>query len=306
MARSNESQAQSELFKTFVTSFSQARDITYLERAIYDQVHNLASEASGVSYEDISITKDIPCKWIRPEKASKEHCMLFMHGGGYSSGSPNGHRKMAAHLAKACNVQALSVDYRLTPETTYPASLEDCVTAYEWLLHQGFKPEHIITCGDSCGGGLSTAVSLITTQRGLPKPAAAVSLSPWYDLTMSGESMRTNDQNDVLNSWSLLMKLALKYAVGALDPKNPLVSPLFASEQQLKALPPHWISACGYDQLLDDAIRFAERAKKAGVDVVLEVHEGQQHVMEFMAGKAPEADESIRKIGEWVKAKIGS
>ncbi|KAF2099230.1 hypothetical protein NA57DRAFT_56843 [Rhizodiscina lignyota] len=304
MAPSKESGALAELFKSFAQNFPDDGNV-YKQRAIYDQVHKAASEAPGVSYEDIHIAGGIPCKWVRPEGASKKHAIVFMHGGGFSFGSTNGHRKLAAHLAKACNCLALSVEYRLTPEHVYPAALDDCVTAYQWLLDQGFEAKNIVTAGDSCGGGLSTTVPLAAVKRGLPKPGAAVSISPWYDLTGAGETMTINEANDVLNTKPFVAELAKRYTKNA-KMEDPLISALFASEDELRQLPPHWISAGGYDMLLDNATRFAEKAKKAGLEVVLEIQEGQQHVMEFMAGMAPEADESLRKIGEWVRQRIGS
>jgi len=115
--------------------------------------------------------------------------------------------------------------------------------------------------------------------------------------------MKTNEQNDVLNTMEFVGVITERYVKGGTSKEHPLVSPLFAD---LKDLPPHWISCAGHDMLLDNGTRLAEKAKKAGVEVVLEVHEGQQHVMEFMAGKAPEADGSLRRIGEWVRKKIGS
>ena len=269
---------------------------------ISDQVHKAAAEAPGVSYESI-IAAERPALWIVPQNASKKHVVLFMHGGGYSFGSPNGHRKLAAHLAKACNCVSLSVDYRLTPEHPFPAPVDDCVNAYKWLLDQGYDAANIVVAGDSCGGGLSTSVPLAAVERGLPNPAAAVSLSPWYDLTASEGTMITNDQNDVLNTKEFVKVIADRFVAGGTSKEHPLVSPLFAD---LSGLCPTWISCGGYDMLCDQGERLAEKAKKQGVEIVLEVHEGQQHVMEFMAGNAPEADESLKRIGEWVRKKIGS
>lgn len=227
-----------------------------------------------------------------------------MHGGGFSFGSSNGHRKLTAHLAKAANVPALSVDYRMAPKYPYPTPLNDCMNAYQWLLDQGYPAQNIVVAGDSCGGGLSASVPLAAIQRGLPVPGAAVSLSPWYDLTNSGESFKTNETNDVLSNKDFVDMLAERYTAGDKSLlKDPLVSPLFGD---LKGLPPTWISAAGHDALLDNATRFADKAKEAGVDVVLEVHEGQQHVFELMVGTAPEADKSVKDIGEWVRKKIGS
>ena len=226
-----------------------------------------------------------------------------MHGGGYSFGSPNSHRKLAAHLAKACNCMSLSIDYRLTPDHPFPAGLDDCVNAYQFLLDEGYSPGNIVVAGDSCGGGLSTAVPLAAMERGLPKLGAAVSLSPWYDLTGVGETMTTNEDKDFINTKPFVKMIADMYVAGGASKEDGLVSPLFAD---LKDLPPTWISCGGDDMLRDNGERLAEKAKKQGVEIVLEVHEGQQHVMEFMAGKAPEADDSIKRIGAWVRKKIGS
>ena len=227
-----------------------------------------------------------------------------MHGGGYSFGSPNGHRRIAAHLAKACNCISLSVDYRLTPEHPFPAPVDDCIAAYKWLLDQGYPAQNIVTAGDSCGGGLSASVPLGAVQKGYPKPGAAIALSPWFDATATAPSIESNADKDLIQSREFIEMLADRFTESGKTPKDhPLVSPLHAD---LKDLPPIWISAAGDDMLRDDGVRMAEKAKKAGIDVVLEVHENQQHVFEFMAGRAPEADESLRKIGEWVRKKIGS
>lgn len=299
MPPSKESRALKELFQTLGSQFP-ADGNSFLERAVYDQVHRAASEASGVSYKD-GIVAGRPCIWFYPENASPKHVLLYFHGGGFSFGSPMSHRKLTAHLAKACGIIALSIDYRLAPEHSYPEPLDDCVNAYKWLLDNGYPAENIVFAGDSAGGSLATGVPLAAMANGLSQPAASVALSPCYDLTHVGETMNTNRENDVLNGMEFCTKLADRYA-GNVPKDDPMVSPIFAD---MKSLPPQWISCGGHDMLLDNGTRLAEKAKAAGVEVVLEVHEGQQHVMEFMAGNAPEADKSIARIGEWVRTKIG-
>jgi acetyl esterase/lipase len=190
-----------------------------------------------------------------------------------------------------------------TPEHAFPVPLDDCVSAYKWLLDRGYKAENIVVAGDSCGGGLSASVPLAVVKKGLPNPGASVSMSPWYDLTLGGESFKSNADKDFIQTEEGVTTLADRYVAGGTSKKDPLVSPIFAD---LSGLPPTWISCAGHDMLRDQGVVLAEKAKKAGVEVVLEVHEGQQHVMEFMAGKAPEADGSIKRIGEWVRKKIGS
>lgn len=301
MAPSKESGALAELFIQLGAAMSP--DDPLISRCVYDQVSRAGAECPGVTYEDTLLPNKLPCKWVRPEKASNKHVILYMHGGGYTFGSPNGHRKLAAHLARACNAPSLMVDYRMAPEHVYPAALDDCVAAYQWLLEHGFEAKNIVVAGDSCGGGLSATVPLAAIKRGLPTPGAAVSLSPWYDFTFNSPSMTENEQNDVLGTMPFMQMLARRYA-GDASYEDPLISAMFA--ENLHEIPPTWISCAGHDMLRDDGRRFAEKAKRAGADVVVEVHEGQQHVFEFMVGKAPEADQSITKIGEWVRGKIGS
>lgn len=224
-------------------------------------------------------------------------------GGGFSFGSPNGHRKLAAHLAAQCNATSLSLDYRLTPDHPFPAAIEDCITAYTWLLDNGYAAKNIVFAGDSCGGGLSTTVPLALRERSLPLPGASVSLSPWYDATYSQPSFQSNVGKDFINTLEGCTANADKYVAGGTAKTHPLVSPLFAD---LQGLNPHWISCAGDDMLRDDGVLLGEKAKAAGVEVVVEVHPDQQHVFEFMAGRAPEADASLKRIGEWVRGKIGS
>ncbi|KJY01102.1 alpha/beta hydrolase like protein [Zymoseptoria brevis] len=296
---SQASSALADLFIRLGAAFP-ADENSYIERCVYDQIHTAAVECPDVSYDE-TIIADRPCLCVKPAGASQKHVMLLFHGGGYSFGSPMSHRKLTAHLAKACNVTAISVDYRLAP---YPAPLDDCVAAYQALIQTlGYAPTNIVLAGDSAGGSLTAAVCLAAAKKDLPMPGASIALSPCYDLTHSGETMKTNAEVDVLQSMEFCKNLAQRYTAGKVSADDPLVSPIFA---ELKGLPPQWISCGGYDMLLDNGTRFAEKAKKAGVEVVLEVHEGQQHVMEFMAGKAEEADGSIQRIGQWVRQKIGS
>jgi epsilon-lactone hydrolase len=301
-----EADAVKTLFQTFASQFPQD-DNLFIERAVYDQVYKAGAECPGVSYEEV-VVADRRCLWARPDNASSKHALLFMHGGGFSFGSPTGHRKLTAHLANACNCVALSVDYRLSPEHKFPAAIDDCVAAYRYLVDSGFAASCIVVAGDSCGGCLATSVPLALAQRGLPRPAASVSMSPLYDqTTVDGGTMDTNEEADVLNTKPFVLKLASRYVDGSgFERSNPLISPLLASDEELKKLPPHWISVAGYDMLRDHGERMAQRLGKVGVEAVLEVHEGMQHVMEFGVGKGEVADGSVRRIGEWVRGKIRS
>lgn len=298
---SPESDTLRQLFIEFASAFDAAKGRPDLNRAIYDGVHKVASEPTGVTYED-TLCNNVPCKWIRPADASPKHIMLFMHGGAFTFGSTNGHRKLSAHLAKAARCTGLSVEYRLAPEFPYPAGLDDCVAVYRWLLQNGFLASNICVAGDSCGGSLATVVPLALIKQGVEIPAASVALSPSYDHTLEGQTMVTNAENDVLQTKAGIAELTQVYTQGRHDIRDPFISPTFA--KNLGDLPPTWISCAGYDMLCDQGEGLAEKAKAAGAEVVLEVHPGMQHVFEFMAGRAPEADESIRKIGEWIQQKL--
>lgn len=309
MAPSKEAGLLVDMFKKLAATMPEE---PFMQRSLYDNLQNLATEASGVTYEDVTLPNTGkqyrgPAKWAKPKDASTEHALLFMHGGGYSFGSLNSHRKMAGHFARACNAPALMVDYRMTPEHAYPAAIDDCVSAYRYLLDQGIKAGNVVVIGDSCGGGLATTVPLKAMREGLPRPGLSVALSPWTDATAAtSKSLTTNAENDALSGPDSLAMLRSRYVADGAKADDPLISPVFVDEHEAKNLPPHWISAAGYDVLLDDARRMAEKLEAAGVEVVLKEHEGMQHVFEFLAGTAPEATQSVREIGDWVKGKLGS
>lgn len=213
---------------------------------------------------------------------------------------------MAANLAKSSGCCAISVDYRRAPKHKYPAALDDCVAVYQYLIGQGYPSHSIVVAGDSVGGGLAICVPLACIKRDLPVPGLSIALSPCYDhSTQSGGTFDSNEANDVLNTKTFCKKLADRYVDGTgADYKDPLISPLYAQSEDLKRCPPHWISAAGHDQLRDHSERMAANLEKAGVEAKLEVHEGQQHVMEFAVGNSPEATESVQRIGAWVQERM--
>lgn len=199
MAPSNEAGAIRSLFDNISANYPSASSQNlWLERALYETVTSLATECPGVTYEDKVTDTGIGYKWIQPREASTRHVMLFLHGGGFSFGSTDSHRKLAAHLANACGMPAASVDYRLTPEVPHPAQVEDCVDVYQELRADGYEGENIVLCGDSCGGGLVSSVPIMLAAHQLVKPGASVALSPWFDHTNSGETHQTNAEVDAI------------------------------------------------------------------------------------------------------------
>jgi monoterpene epsilon-lactone hydrolase len=239
----------------------------------------------------------IPCEWVIPAGAGTERVVLYLHGGAYNAGSARSHRALAANIAYASRGRALTVDYRLAPEHPYPAALEDARAAYQWLIDKNIPPKRITVAGDSAGGGLTIAMLVALRERGLPMPASAVVLSPWTDLTASGESWQTNAEADYVINGSKLRVAAGLY-LGGTDARAPLASPLYAD---LRGLPRMLIQVGSDEVLLSDSTHLAEHARRAGVDVTLEVWDGMQHVWHFTANILPEAREAIERVGEFVR-----
>jgi acetyl esterase/lipase len=279
-------------------------DDIFVSRAVADALHTLASEPTEVIYADEpDLTFLTPSLWVIPLAArTSPNVILYFHGGGYVTNSPYSHRKMAGHIAKAAGTQMLMIDYHMAPEHKFPAPVEDAVEAYKWLLKKGHKPENIISMGDSAGGNLATALPLKLQELGEPLPRAIVPISPWYDMVATEGTILTNVETDVLirsESIKFLTDVYLKPE----DKRHPLAHILDADP---KGLPPMYLIAGGYETLRDNAEKFAEKAKRAGVEVELEIGEGQQHVYTFMAGKDENADRTIANIGKWVRGKLSS
>jgi acetyl esterase/lipase len=269
-------------------------------RDMLERCGDLARDPGGVDYLDVD-ADGTPCLWAIPHGCREDRVLLALHGGGCVTGSRFSHRKLFAHVAKAVGCQALIVDYARAPERQHPSQVDEALKIYEWLLNRGIKPNHIATIGDSAGGNLCTTVVLAARDKGLPLPAAVMPLSPWYDMEASGETYETNAKVDRLVTRELSLGMCQTF-LGAASPKDPLANVLYAD---FKGYPPMYIQVGGHEALLDDARRAAERAQAAGVDCQCEVFPEMQHVFHFMAGKAPEADDAIRKLAAWVKPKLG-
>lgn len=235
-------------------------------------------------------------EWFTMPHSREERVILYLHGGGYVSGSPRSHRAVIAYLAHHAHARALALDYRLAPEHPFPAALEDAWSAYWWLLCQGVKPEQIVVAGDSAGGGLTVALLLALRDAHVPLPAGGICLSPWLDLTFSGATLHANRLTDYLNR-DVLRTTAEMYLAGH-DPCDPLVSPLFAD---LHGLPPLLVQAGGAEMLLDDGRRFAQRAQTAGVDVTFELWPGMVHVWHFTYLFEPKARQAVQSAGRFAR-----
>jgi acetyl esterase/lipase len=185
-------------------------------------------------------------------------------------GSSRSHRGFVAKFVAGSGLGALVFDYRLAPEHPFPAALEDALTAYRWLLAQGYAPAHIVFAGDSAGGGLCLAALLAIRDSDLPLPSAAAVLSPWTDLKSTGTSYSRRDPLAPDGSWHVYST----YYAGDNDPAMPLISPLYGN---LAGLPRLLIYVGDDEAMVDDSVQFTEKARTAGVEVTLHVGKGMVH-----------------------------
>jgi monoterpene epsilon-lactone hydrolase len=235
-------------------------------------------------------------EWLTNSRSAEDKVILYLHGGGYEYCSAETHRPLAARIMIEAGVKVLLPEYRLAPEHPFPAAIEDSLKIYHWLLEQGYHPSNIILAGDSAGGGLSVAAALKLRDQNDPLPAAIVCLSPWVDLTGSGESYHKNQGSDPYLSVEGTRNAALMYAAGA--PLNhELVSPVFADFHDF---PPLFIQAGSIEILLSDAEKLANQALRAGVNVTFKIWEGMWHVWQI-TGSLPESKQAIQEIGAFIK-----
>jgi acetyl esterase/lipase len=268
-------------------------------RSMLEELHLRTAEPAGVSYSEVVVDGQRGL-WADPADASDRHVILYLHGGAFFANSVHSHRKLAAHLGKATGCRTLLAEYRLAPEHAYPAQLFDALAAYDFLLDEGFLPGHIAIAGDSAGGCLATSLILKLREDGRELPGALVGISPWYDLEVDGPTLTSNAATDVLVTVDAARANVAMY-LGGLAATDPIANPLHADAT---GLPPVYLTAGGHEMFLDNAERFADIAKNAGVDVTVEISEGMQHIYPIMAGRAAEADETVANIARWLRTKL--
>ncbi|MEZ7890619.1 MAG: alpha/beta hydrolase [Candidatus Wallbacteria bacterium] len=256
---------------------------------IPDGVKIIKESAAGINSE-----------WIIPDGADNDKTIFYVHGGGYVSGSCSDHRGFISKFADFCKIPTFIYEYRLAPENPFPAAIDDSVKAYEWLLSGGKKPENILVAGESAGGGLALALLLALRERKIAFPKAVVAISPWTDLSCSGESYKTKNKisGSLYNSWNVFSK----YYAGDTDVKNPLVSPLYGD---LHGLPPIFINSGEADELFDDGKSFYLKAKAAGVDVYFREGAGMLHCYPLLSPFFPEATEAMNEIRDFIRNHMG-
>lgn len=238
----------------------------------------------------------LPAEWVLAPGCDPDRRLLYLHGGGYVSGSGAYYLALAGHLSAAAGCAVLLPDYRLAPEHPFPAGLEDCLAAYHWLRDHG--PDGIapgaatFIAGDSAGGGLTLAALLALRDRAQPLPDAAVALSPFTDLTLSGGSLQTEAERDPIMHPRCLPDFVRLYAPER-SWTDPLASPVFGG---YAGLPPLLLQVGEHEIIRDDSVRVADRALAAGVEVTLEVWDGLFHVFQSHEPLLPEARDAVARI----------
>ncbi|HMY23146.1 MAG TPA: alpha/beta hydrolase [Chitinophagales bacterium] len=264
-------------------------------RVAFERLSNITKYPRFVKKEELNYA-GCEAAWFTPDGYIKSKTILYLHGGGYVVGSYNTHRALIARIARAAACKTLAINYRKAPEHHYPLAIEDALNTYKQMIADGY--ENIFIMGDSAGGGLTLALLQLIKKHQLPKAAGSVLLSPWTDLTMSGDSIRTKKDVDPLITPQLIEIFAKRYFAEA-DPKDPLISPLFAD---VSDFPPTLIQVGTNEVLLDDSTRLAKKMNDAGVPVQLEIYKNMMHVWQYLGGIVPEANKAIDEIGAFVKS----
>ena len=239
---------------------------------------------------------------VNVEVAGADHAkvIFYLHGGAYAIGTAASSVGLASDLARRAGARLVTIDYRLAPEHPHPAAIDDAVAAYRGLLDSGVAASAIAIAGESAGAGLAAATLVALKRAGLPQPSAAVLMSPWADLTLSGDSISGKAAVDPALTPEGLRRRAADYVPDG-NRTADLVSPIFAD---LTGLPPLLIQAGSHEILLDDATSLAARAAAADVAVTLEVTPDVPHVFQGFAAMLDEADAALTSAGQFLRAQL--
>lgn len=235
--------------------------------------------------------------WIEPTDAGTGSVILYLHGGAFVAEARAIHDPLLAAIGRAGGARGLMVDYRLAPENPFPAAIEDCYAAWDYLLSSGIDPGRIVIAGDSAGGNLAVVTAMRARDEGMPQAAGLVLMSPVLDWTFSGASVQRNDGLDHLFRATSVSAFEPHYGVGV-DPRDPRLSPLFGD---LSGLPPALLMVGSSELLLDDSVRYASRAP----DSILRIWHDMPHVFPAMRGLAA-GDRAIREIGEFIRERTAA
>ena len=251
------------------------------QRRSQELLGQLAAPMSGLSWEEFSLS-GMKAAWMRLERPHRHvRCVLYCHGGGYTSGNLGYSRVLASKLVRSTGLDTLSFEYRLAPEHPYPAALEDAFRAWDHLMYLGYGAKDVVLAGDSAGGNMALVLCLALRRAGRMLPGALLLMSPWTDMTASGASYSERAEADPILTNEYIQAVREAYAPGA-DYSRPEFSPLFGD---FSAFPPALIQVGTHEILYSDSERLAERMKAAGCYCRLEVWENMWHVFQMAPAK---------------------
>ncbi len=310
---SGPSEEHQSVVKEFLAMRNQVKGLSRKEMLLFVRnfMENMPKgKEFGSSFIPVEI-EGLPAEWVLAPGIDSSRRVLYLHGGGFIAGSPNSHRSATSRFSEVANAAVLAVDYRLMPENRRIDGVEDCRSAYRWILENGpegqSQPTRLFMGGDSAGGNLALMMTAWVRDEGLRAPDAVVALSPLSDSTYSSPSIRENLGTDYMLapmfgrllkipawilSWIFLLENRFRQA-------NPLVSPVFGD---LSGLPPILVQVSESEMLLDDARRYVNKARKAGSPVRLQSWSGLLHVWQLFYPEVPEADDAWNKIGEFIQS----
>lgn len=266
-------------------------------RARLDEIGSVWPVAADVALTPITIG-ELPAEWSSAPGSDAARVLLFLHGGGYCSGSIRSHRRMVTEAGRAAGVRTLAVGFRLAPEHPFPAAFDDALAAWRFLRRQGIAAGHIAIGGDSAGGGLSLALTLKLRDSAEQLPGCLWLSSPWVDLTLSGATLATRDSVDPLIHKGYLAELVDAYLGGSgVDRRDARVSPLYGN---LRAIPPTLIQVGSAETLLDDAVRLAGALGTADVGVTLEVWPHMIHAWALWNARLESGQQALASAGSFI------
>lgn len=263
------------------------RDMAMFDRTTKGRVRYTLGEAIDLGH--------CPGHWVDAGGSDTGRVVLYLHGGAFVAESPVAHCSLLARLCQQAGARGFYVAYRLAPEHPYPAAPDDCLAAYRYLLSQGVASSRIVIAGDSAGGGLTAVTAMRIRDLGLPAPAGLIMISPLLDLTFSGKSVRRNDGLDPLFRGPVADALAPNYVPGG-DVRDPYVSPLFGD---VAGLPPALVLVGSSEILLDDSVRFTDRADHAE----LQVWHDMPHIFPIV-DRLDEAGKAVQEMARFVEERV--
>ena len=285
--------------KHFTSSIEQ-KSIDHIKaRQDFEQRTTILGKAKDVDIRE-EIIDGIECEWHIPKESDRSSVIYYLHGGGFIVGSPKTHRRLVSFIAHEAGMPALVPNYRLAPENKYPAAQEDIIKVWTAIIRNGQDPNKAFIGGDSAGGNLSVSVilSLIESKQSLP--VACFLMSPWVDLTGSGESYNNRSGIDPWFMPDQIRNVASKYC----DPKqykDALISPIYAN---LEGFPRTYIQVGDHEIMLSDSLLLSEKLRSYGCSVELNIYPEMWHVFQYFVGLMPESLEAIKSLAIFLRSEL--